>query len=85
MSYIYHSNTVVSIIRKFYYHYSLTRRGSGVRITDSAETFGCVFGYRNIKKAAILDPNAKKTEVLGTFSFILKKVLKNPFLKMTTA
>ena len=39
---------------------NLTRRGSGVRITDSAETLGYVFGYRNMKKAAILDPNAKK-------------------------
>ena len=38
----------------------LTRRGSGVRITDLAETLGYVFGYRNMKKAAILDPNAKK-------------------------
>ena len=38
----------------------LTRRGSGVRITDSAEILGYVFGYRNMKKAAILDPNAKK-------------------------
>ena len=33
-----------------------------------------------MKKAAILDPNTKKkTKVLGTFSYILKKVLKTPF------
>ena len=42
----------------------LTRRGSEVRITDLAETLGYVFGYRNMKKAAILDPNAKKLEFL---------------------
>ena len=38
----------------------LTNRGSGVLITDLAETLGYVFGYRNMKKAAILDPNAPK-------------------------
>ena len=32
-----------------------------------------------MKKAAILDPNAKKTKVLGTFSFILRKVLQKTF------
>ena len=33
-----------------------------------------------MKKAAILDPNAKKkTNVMVTFSFILKKVLKKTF------
>ena len=30
-------------------------------------------------EAAILDPNAKKTKVLVTFSFILKKVFKKTF------
>ena len=38
----------------------LSRRGSGVRITDLAENLGYVFGCRNMKKAAILDPNAKQ-------------------------
>ena len=38
----------------------LTRRGSGVRITDLAETLGYVFERRNMKKAATLDPNAQK-------------------------
>ena len=38
----------------------LTRKMSGIRITDSAETSGYVFGRRNMKKAAILDPNARK-------------------------
>ena len=37
-----------------------TRRGSEIRITDSAETLAYVFGYINMKKAAILDPNAQK-------------------------
>ena len=49
----------------------LTRRGSEVRITDLAETLGYVLGYRNMKKLTL-----KKTKVLGTFSFILKKSLK---------
>ena len=57
----------------------LTRRGSGVCITDSPETLGYVFGCRNMKKAVILDPNAKKNKVLGTLSFILKKALKKIF------
>ena len=34
-----------------------------------------------MKKAAMLDPNAKKTEVLKIFSFILKIGLKKDFLK----
>ena len=38
----------------------LTRRGSEIRITDSGETLAQVFEYRNMKKAAILDPNAQK-------------------------
>ena len=38
----------------------LTRRGSEIGITDSAETLAYAFGYRNMKKAAILDPKAKK-------------------------
>ena len=55
----------------------LTRRGYELWIMDSAQTLRYVFGCRNIEKAAILDPNAKKkTEVLRLFSFILKKVLK---------
>ena len=37
-----------------------------------------------MKKPAILDHNAKKTNVLGTFSFILKKVLKKRLLKTAT-
>ena len=28
--------------------------------TNSVKTLGYVFGYRNMKKAAILDPTAKK-------------------------
>ena len=40
--------------------YVLTRRGSGVRITGLAETLEYVFGYRNMKKAAILGPNSKR-------------------------
>ena len=43
----------------------------GVGITDSAKTLGQIFGYRNMEKAAILDPNAKKNQkfwaVLGLF------------------
>ena len=49
---------------------SLTRRVSGIQISDSAKTVGYVFGYRNMPKATILDPNAKKTDVLGSFSSI---------------
>ena len=45
----------------------LARRGSGVRISDSTETVGYVFGYRNMKKATILDPNAKKSQSSGHF------------------
>ena len=37
-----------------------------------------------MKKAAILDPNAKKNEVQGTLSFILKKVFINTFSKTAT-
>ena len=37
-----------------------------------------------MKKAAILDPNAKKNEVLGTLSFILKKVINKTFSKTAT-
>ena len=37
-----------------------TRRGSGVRITESVKTLGYVFVYRNMEKAVILDPNAQK-------------------------
>ena len=48
-------------------------------IMDSAEIFGQVFGYRNMKNAAILDLNAKKTKVLVTFSLILKEVFKKTF------
>ena len=60
-------------------------RGSGVRIAESAKTLGYVFGYRNMNKAAILDHKSKKkTKVLGTFSFILKKSWKKPFLKTAT-
>ena len=32
-----------------------------------------------MEKAVILDPKAKKTEVLGSCRFILKKVLKKTF------
>ena len=64
---------------KYTSYLPLTRRGSEVRITDLAEILGYVFGYRNMKKAAILDSNAKKTKVLSTFSFIMKKVLKITF------
>ena len=62
--------------------YRLTRRGYELRITDLAQTLRYVFGCRNVKKAATLDPNAQKAEVLRLFSFILKKHLKKSlFLK----
>ena len=38
----------------------LTRKGYELRITDLAQTLRYVFGCKNMKKAAILDPNAKK-------------------------
>ena len=44
---------------------------------DSAETFGYFFGYRNMKKVATLDPNAKKAKVwalLASFEESLKKI-----------
>ena len=50
----------ISFNKHVYKYKLLTRRGSEVWITDSAETLGLVLEYRNIKKAAILDPNAKK-------------------------
>ena len=37
-----------------------TRRGSEIWITDLAETLGYVFGYRSMKRGAILDPDAQK-------------------------
>ena len=61
--------------------FRLTRRGSGIRVTDSAKTLGYVFEYSYMKKAAILDPYSKnkKIKVLVIFSFILKKVSKKTF------
>ena len=47
----------------------LTRRVSGILITDLAQALGHVFGYGNMKKAAKLDPNTPKTQVMG-ISFI---------------
>ena len=35
-------------------------KGQGSGIMDLAESLRQVFEYRNMKKAAILDPNAKK-------------------------
>ena len=52
----------------------LTRKMSVIRMTDTATTLGCVFEYRNMM---ILDPDTqKKTRVLNTAIFILKKSLK---------
>ena len=51
---------VCSSSKSSYCFLFLTRRGLGVRITDLAETLGYVFGYRNMKKAVILEPNAQK-------------------------
>ena len=46
---------------------------------DSTQILRYVFGCGNINKAAILDPNDKKTEVQRRFSFILKIVLNKAF------
>ena len=45
----------------------LTRRVSGIRITDSAETLASIFGYINMKKATISDANTQKNESSGHF------------------
>ena len=45
----------------------LTRRVSGIWTTDSAETLGYVFEHRNMKKAALLDPNAPKNSSYGHY------------------
>ena len=62
-----HTQMVVVLIQSITQFGSLTRRGSRVRIMDSADTLGYVFGYRNMKKAAILDPIAQKSLSSGHF------------------
>ena len=49
---------------------------------DSAKTLGQVFEYRNMKKAAILDPNAQKNGNSGQCQvYFEKNIEKNLFLK----
>ena len=45
---------------------------SGNRIMDSTRTLEYAFRCRNVKKAAILDPDDKKNQVLDIVSIILK-------------
>ena len=62
-----------------------TRRGSEIRITDSAESFPKLFGYKNMKKAAILDPDTKKKlKFWSLLALFKKKSLKKPFLQTAT-